>query len=251
MIWMYAGFVALVLVLLALDLGVFHRRAHVVSVREALGWSAFWIALGLAFAGFIYAGYENHWLGLGADPRPDDRRPAGGRGRGHRLQRRRERRGQVPHRLPGREVAGRRQHLRDRDALRLLRRARDLPAPRALLGHPGRPGDAGRHDRGGRPAHPALHLDHLRLRRLPDPHRDQDAAPEDGRDRPQPERRGPPDPAALPDHRALPRPALLRPRRLGRLARGARPRGGRGGGPRSSTRPGRAFSSPPRSSWPW
>jgi len=68
MIWMYAGFVALVLALLALDLGVFHRKAHVVSVKEALGWSAFWIALGLTFAGFIYAGYDNHWLGLGLTP---------------------------------------------------------------------------------------------------------------------------------------------------------------------------------------
>jgi len=65
MFWMYAGFVALVLVLLALDLGVFHRKAHVVSMKEALGWSAFWIVLGLAFAVFIYFGYENHWLGLG------------------------------------------------------------------------------------------------------------------------------------------------------------------------------------------
>jgi len=65
MIWMYVGFVALVLVLLALDLGVFHRQAHVISVKEALGWSAFWITLGLAFAGFIYLGYERHWLGLG------------------------------------------------------------------------------------------------------------------------------------------------------------------------------------------
>ena len=65
---MYVGFVLLVLGLLALDLGVFHRKAHVVSVREALGWSAFWIALGLAFAGFIYAGYENHWMGLGLTP---------------------------------------------------------------------------------------------------------------------------------------------------------------------------------------
>jgi len=66
--WMYAGFVLLVLALLALDLGVFHRKVHVVSVREALGWSAFWIALGLAFSGFIYVGYENHWLGLGLTP---------------------------------------------------------------------------------------------------------------------------------------------------------------------------------------
>ena len=68
MIWMYAGFIALVLILLALDLGVFHRTAHVVSVREALGWSAFWIALGLAFGVFIYFGYERHWLGLGLTP---------------------------------------------------------------------------------------------------------------------------------------------------------------------------------------
>jgi tellurite resistance protein TerC len=68
MIWIYAGFVTLVLVLLALDLGVFHRKAHVISVKEALGWSAFWIALGLAFVAFIYAGYEGHWLGLGLTP---------------------------------------------------------------------------------------------------------------------------------------------------------------------------------------
>jgi tellurite resistance protein TerC len=62
---MYAGFILLVLALLALDLGVFNRKAHVVSVKEALGWSVFWISLGLAFSGFIFYGYENHWLGLG------------------------------------------------------------------------------------------------------------------------------------------------------------------------------------------
>ncbi len=68
MFWMYSGFILLVLALLALDLGVFHRKVHVVSVKEALGWSAFWIALGLAFSGFIYLGYENHWFGLGLTP---------------------------------------------------------------------------------------------------------------------------------------------------------------------------------------
>mgnify|MGYP000682772396 CR=1 FL=1 len=31
----------------------------------ALGWSALWIGLGLAFSGLIYLGYEHHWLGLG------------------------------------------------------------------------------------------------------------------------------------------------------------------------------------------
>ena len=33
----------------ALDLGVFHRKAHLVGLREALGWSVFWIAPGMAF----------------------------------------------------------------------------------------------------------------------------------------------------------------------------------------------------------
>ena len=68
MIWLYSGFLALVLILLALDLGVFHRKAHVVSMREALGWSAFWICIGLLFSGFVFLGYENHWLGLGLTP---------------------------------------------------------------------------------------------------------------------------------------------------------------------------------------
>lgn len=51
--WHYAGFVAAVLVFLALDLGVFHREAHVVKFREALAWTALWFALAMAFAGVI------------------------------------------------------------------------------------------------------------------------------------------------------------------------------------------------------
>jgi len=65
MIVVWAGFILFVLLLLALDLGVFHRKAHVVSIREALGWSAVWVGLGLAFSGFVYFGYEHHWMGLG------------------------------------------------------------------------------------------------------------------------------------------------------------------------------------------
>jgi tellurite resistance protein TerC len=45
-------FIAAILVFLALDLGVFHRHAHVVRVREALGWTAIWVACALAFAFF-------------------------------------------------------------------------------------------------------------------------------------------------------------------------------------------------------
>jgi tellurite resistance protein TerC len=53
--WHYAGFVAAVLVFLALDLGVFHGEAHVVKFREALGWTALWFALAMGFAGLIKA----------------------------------------------------------------------------------------------------------------------------------------------------------------------------------------------------
>lgn len=49
-IWHWVGFIACVLVFLALDLGVFHRRAHTVSFKEALAWSAFWFCLAMLFA---------------------------------------------------------------------------------------------------------------------------------------------------------------------------------------------------------
>lgn len=48
-IWLWIGFNVFVLAMLALDLGVFHRKAHVVSFREASIWSAVWIALALLF----------------------------------------------------------------------------------------------------------------------------------------------------------------------------------------------------------
>lgn len=66
MILIWIGFFTFVFLLLALDLGVLHRKAHIVSMKEALLMSALWIALGLAFSVFVYYGYEHHWLGLGA-----------------------------------------------------------------------------------------------------------------------------------------------------------------------------------------
>ena len=65
MFWIWAGFILFILTLLALDLGVFHRKDHVIKTREALTWSANWVALALLFSVFIYFGYENHWMGLG------------------------------------------------------------------------------------------------------------------------------------------------------------------------------------------
>jgi TerC family integral membrane protein len=52
--WFYLAFLAGVLVLLALDLGVFHREAHEVSFREAAAWSAVWVSLALAFGYGLY-----------------------------------------------------------------------------------------------------------------------------------------------------------------------------------------------------
>ena len=55
----WIGFNAVVLLLVALDLGVFHRRSRAMNMREATLWSVFWIALALGFNGFV-------WWTLGA-----------------------------------------------------------------------------------------------------------------------------------------------------------------------------------------
>jgi len=57
----WVAFGAFVLAMLALDLGVFHRKDHVVRPREALVWSGIWVALSLAFAGYV-------WMRHGAGP---------------------------------------------------------------------------------------------------------------------------------------------------------------------------------------
>jgi len=52
--WFYLSFVGLVVLLLALDLGVFHRKAHAVGFREAATWTVVWIALSLLFNLLLY-----------------------------------------------------------------------------------------------------------------------------------------------------------------------------------------------------
>ena len=49
-IWFWVGFVAFILTMLSLDLGIFNRTPHVVGAREALTWTAVWVGLALAFA---------------------------------------------------------------------------------------------------------------------------------------------------------------------------------------------------------
>src|SRR5512138_2024706 len=48
--WHWAGFIVCILIFLALDLGVFHRRAHVVRFREALAWTGVWFVVAMLFA---------------------------------------------------------------------------------------------------------------------------------------------------------------------------------------------------------
>lgn len=52
--FVWAGFLLFVLLMLALDLGVFHRKSHEVKIREALAWSAVWISLALIFNVGVY-----------------------------------------------------------------------------------------------------------------------------------------------------------------------------------------------------
>ena len=48
-IWLWVGFNVFVLAMLALDLGVFHRKAHVVSFKESITWTVVWVVLALVF----------------------------------------------------------------------------------------------------------------------------------------------------------------------------------------------------------
>jgi len=58
---LWAGFILFVMAMLALDLGVFHRKAHAVSFKEAAGWSAVWVTMALIFNAGV-------WWSFGPQP---------------------------------------------------------------------------------------------------------------------------------------------------------------------------------------
>ncbi|WP_458116059.1 TerC family protein [Arthrobacter sp. D2-10] len=58
-LWLWFAVIGLILLMLTIDL-VAHRRAHIISVREAAAWSAVWVLMGVAFGGVV-------WLGYGAE----------------------------------------------------------------------------------------------------------------------------------------------------------------------------------------
>ncbi|MHB8837409.1 MAG: TerC family protein [Gemmatimonadaceae bacterium] len=79
MIWAWLGFLAFVGLLLALDLGVFNKKAHAPSMKEALLFTSGVVALALLFTGLVWVAYHNHWLGLGSHLDAVDRQVNDGR----------------------------------------------------------------------------------------------------------------------------------------------------------------------------
>jgi len=59
--WHWVGFIACVLFFLALDLGVFHKSAHVVKFKEAIGWTALWVTLSFIFGLFVAPAVVGGW----------------------------------------------------------------------------------------------------------------------------------------------------------------------------------------------
>jgi len=66
-IWI--AFLVFIVTMVALDLGVFHRKDKIITIRSALGWSAFWIGLALLFNLLVYLLYENNysWASLATE----------------------------------------------------------------------------------------------------------------------------------------------------------------------------------------
>ena len=62
-IWLWVGFGAFILLMLSIDLGLFNRKAHTITYREAAIWSSVWVTLALAFAGIVFW-HQGHVRGL-------------------------------------------------------------------------------------------------------------------------------------------------------------------------------------------
>lgn len=63
LVWI--GFIVLICLFLALDLGIFNKESHKISTREALRWTALWVSMSVLFSVFIYYAYNNKWFGIG------------------------------------------------------------------------------------------------------------------------------------------------------------------------------------------
>jgi tellurite resistance protein TerC len=79
MILAWSGFLLFVLAMLAIDLFVVNREAHVVSMKEAFGFTGIVVVLAMGFAGVLYLAYNAHWFGLGLQPDAIDQQVNDGR----------------------------------------------------------------------------------------------------------------------------------------------------------------------------
>lgn len=61
---LWSGFLVLVVLLLALDLGIFNKKSHNITAKEALVWTSIWVSVALLFGGFVYFLYETNWMQL-------------------------------------------------------------------------------------------------------------------------------------------------------------------------------------------
>ncbi len=57
MTWWWIFFAVFILAMLALDLGVFNRKTHIIKMKEAMMWTAFWVTLALGFGAGVYSFY--------------------------------------------------------------------------------------------------------------------------------------------------------------------------------------------------
>ena len=62
--WLWAAFILFIFFLLALDLGIVHRKSRTIAFKEAMILSGVWIGVALAFNVLVFFAYEHHWFGL-------------------------------------------------------------------------------------------------------------------------------------------------------------------------------------------
>ncbi|GIV30735.1 MAG: membrane protein [Saprospiraceae bacterium] len=61
----WIGFILLVCIFLAIDLGIFNKQSHEIGTAEAFRWTSLWVSISMLFSVFVYFAYENNWMGIG------------------------------------------------------------------------------------------------------------------------------------------------------------------------------------------
>ena len=60
--WLLVAFSIGILFMLIIDLGVFNKKPHIISTKEASKWTAIWVTLSFCFSGVIYWLYNNEYI---------------------------------------------------------------------------------------------------------------------------------------------------------------------------------------------